>query len=159
MGLDCATSAKDILSRDICESITKELRDKRATPTLCESLLETVRLALNQCLARTNERIKELAQDHMIIMGTHDHQRLAIEANPLHERVLQGARVSDIVRTVANEVHANFNISSGDYIDGCIRIILRQFMHQLPLQLSSELLGALKLSEPDLSERSRMWVE
>jgi hypothetical protein len=38
MGLDCATSAKDIISRDICESITKQLRDKRATPTLCESL-------------------------------------------------------------------------------------------------------------------------
>lgn len=40
----------------------------------------------------------------MIIIGTHDHQRLAIEDNASHERVFQGTRVSDDVRTVANEV-------------------------------------------------------
>ena len=130
----------------------------------------------------------------MIIIGTHDHQRLAVEANA--KQVFQGIQVSDNVRTVANEVSdraawtsppfdsplpparctpistvskpflemgfitdVTLLVSSGEYIDGCIRIILRQFMHQLPLQLSSELLGALKLSEADLSKRSRMWVE
>jgi len=159
IGLDGAASAKDILSRDICESITKQLRDKRATSTLCESLSETVELVLNQCLARANERIKELAQDHMIIIGTHDHQRLATEVNALKGQPIRVAGASDDVRTVTSEVHAYFNISSSEFIDGCIRIILRQLMHEPSLQLSSELLGTLKLNEAGLSERARTWIE
>jgi len=145
--------------KDVCESITKQLRDKRATTTLCETLLEAVKFALHECLTRANERIKELAQDHMVIIGTHDHQKLALKANAVREQVVRGAQVSDTVYTVVGEVRAYFDISSSEFIDGCIRIITRQLMHQLMLQLSSELLGALKLSEAGLSKRCKMWVE
>lgn len=38
IGLDCATAAKEILSKDLHENISKQMRDKRATSTLREIL-------------------------------------------------------------------------------------------------------------------------
>jgi hypothetical protein len=65
---------------------------------------EAVKLALNQCLMRANERIKELAQDHMIIIDTHDRQKLAFRANAVREPVFRGVQVSNNERTIVSEV-------------------------------------------------------
>jgi len=159
IGLDCASAAKGILSTMVCERITTHLRDGRATSALCETLSDAAKLLFNQCLARANERIKELAQDHMIITDTHDHHRLTLGAKVMREQVFRGVVVSDNARTVGSEVLAYFDVSSGEFTDGCIRIILYQLMHHLSLQLSLGLLGALKLSGEDLPERCRMWTE
>ena len=39
MGLDCATSAKEIISKDVCESIIMQLQVKNVKSTLGETLL------------------------------------------------------------------------------------------------------------------------
>lgn len=48
MGLGCATSAKEILSKDICESINKQLRGKYVKSILGETLLYSS-LPLKSC--------------------------------------------------------------------------------------------------------------
>jgi ribosomal protein S16 len=40
----------------------------------------------------------------MVIIGTHDHQKLALKANAVREQVVRGTQVSDTVYTVVGEV-------------------------------------------------------
>ena len=63
-----------------------------------------MKLTFSQCLTRANERIKGLAEDHMVIIDTHDRQTLAIKVNAMRDQVFPGAQVSDNVRTFASEV-------------------------------------------------------